>query len=89
MVIDKIRYDGATISAFELGLDLMSLSSLQERLRVASTEFEKLQADHSLAIAARQRLEAQLTENEAVKKVRPTPVKFGTRSPLMHRQTGI
>ncbi len=47
----------------------MSLA-LQERLQTASTDYQKLQNDTSNAVEARQRLEAQLSENELVKKVR-------------------
>ncbi|KAL0951353.1 hypothetical protein HGRIS_008057 [Hohenbuehelia grisea] len=42
--------------------------SLQAQLQVASTEFQKLQAEMSNAVDARQRLGSQLTENEMVKK---------------------
>ncbi|KAI1791445.1 prefoldin subunit 6 [Ganoderma leucocontextum] len=41
---------------------------LQERFQTASAEFQKLQNDLSLAVDARQKLEAQLSENELVKK---------------------
>ena len=43
--------------------------SLQVRLQNASEEFQKLQNDLSNTIEARQRLDAQLSENELVKKV--------------------
>ncbi|KAF9270127.1 prefoldin subunit 6 [Marasmius fiardii PR-910] len=46
----------------------MSLSDLQEKLQNASKDFQKLQSDLSLAVDARQRLDAQLSENEMVKK---------------------
>ena len=46
--------------------------SLAARLQVASTDYQRLQADLSNAVEARQRLDAQLSENELVKKVRPT-----------------
>ncbi|THH15094.1 hypothetical protein EW146_g5337 [Bondarzewia mesenterica] len=42
--------------------------SLEARLQTTSTEYQKLQADLSSAVEARQRLEAQLSENELVKK---------------------
>ncbi|KAF5385317.1 hypothetical protein D9615_001418 [Tricholomella constricta] len=42
--------------------------SLQVRLQRASAEFQKLQGDLSNAVEARQRLDAQLSENELVKK---------------------
>ncbi|KAG6851212.1 hypothetical protein H0H93_015222 [Arthromyces matolae] len=43
--------------------------SLQARLQLASTEFQELQGELSTAIEVRQRLDAQLSENELVKKV--------------------
>ncbi|KAF8078742.1 prefoldin subunit 6 [Lyophyllum atratum] len=42
--------------------------SLQVRLQRASADFQKLQSDLSNAVEARQRLDAQLSENELVKK---------------------
>ena len=48
----------------------MSLIQLQARLQTLSNEFQKLQADLAVAVEARQRLDAQLGENELVKKVR-------------------
>ena len=44
-------------------------AALQGRLENASAEFQKLQNDLTLAVDARQKLEAQLSENELVKKV--------------------
>ncbi|KAL0565404.1 Prefoldin subunit 6 [Marasmius crinis-equi] len=46
----------------------MSLLALQEKFQTASRDFQKLQADLSNAVEARQRLDAQLSENEMVKK---------------------
>ncbi|KAF9474099.1 Prefoldin beta-like protein [Pholiota conissans] len=49
----------------------MSSSSqlqLQDRLQEASIEFQKLQAELSKVVDARQRLDAQFSENELVKK---------------------
>jgi len=43
--------------------------SLQEKLEQGSVEFQKLQTELSKAVEARQRLEAQESENELVKKV--------------------
>jgi chaperonin cofactor prefoldin len=43
--------------------------SLQVKLQNASEEFQKLQNDLSNTVEARQRLDAQLSENELVKKV--------------------
>lgn len=44
--------------------------SLPARLQVASSEYQRLQVDLSNAVEARQRLDAQLSENELVNKVR-------------------
>jgi len=43
--------------------------SLQEKLEQGSIEFQKLQTELAKAVEARQRLEAQESENELVKKV--------------------
>lgn len=43
--------------------------SLEARLQAASAEYQKLQIDYSNAVEARQKLDAQLSENELVKKV--------------------
>ena len=48
----------------------ISMEKLQAKLQVASTEYQKLQNDLSVAVDSRQRLDAQLQENEMVKKVR-------------------
>jgi len=54
--------------------------SLPARLEAASSEYQKLQVDLSNAVEARQRLDAQLSENELVKKVRkPKLIFFGAR----------
>ena len=45
------------------------MEKLQARLQAASTEYQKLQTDLSVAVDSRQRLDAQLQENEMVKKV--------------------
>ena len=45
------------------------MEKLQARLQAASTEYQKLQSDLSVAVDSRQRLDAQLQENEMVKKV--------------------
>ncbi|EAU92670.1 prefoldin subunit 6 [Coprinopsis cinerea okayama7 len=42
--------------------------SLEEKFQQASAEFQKLQLSLTTAIDARERLEAQLSENELVKK---------------------
>ncbi|TBU37503.1 prefoldin subunit 6 [Dichomitus squalens] len=41
---------------------------LQERLQTTSADFQKIQNDLSLVVDARQKLEAQFSENELVKK---------------------
>jgi prefoldin beta subunit len=52
--------------------------SLPARLQAASSDYQRLQADLSNAVEARQRLEAQLSENELVNKVRePSFLFFG------------
>ncbi|KAI0673297.1 Prefoldin beta-like protein [Trametes maxima] len=43
-------------------------AALQERLQTASTEFQKIQGELSSAVDARQKLDAQLSENELVRK---------------------
>ena len=45
-------------------------SELQERLQAASVEYQKIHNDLTIAVDARQKLDAQLSENELVKKVR-------------------
>ena len=50
--------------------------SLPARLQAASSEYQKLQVDLSNAVEARQRLDAQLSENELVKKVRKPKLLF-------------
>jgi prefoldin beta subunit len=45
------------------------MSTVQAKLQAASTDFQKLQLDLANAVEARRKLEAQLSENELVKKV--------------------
>jgi len=45
--------------------------SLASRFQTASSDFQKLQGKLTKTVEARQKLEAQLSENELVKKVRP------------------
>ena len=45
---------------------------IQERLQAASAEYQRLQAELSNVVEARQKLDAQLSENELVKKVSST-----------------
>ena len=61
--------------------DVMA-AALQERLQTASAEFQKIQDDLTVAVDARQKLDAQLSENELVKKVRPTPVTRSIHLPM-------
>ncbi|KAF8898869.1 prefoldin subunit 6 [Infundibulicybe gibba] len=42
--------------------------SLQVKLQAESVAYQKIQSEHSLLVEARQRLDAQLSENELVKK---------------------
>lgn len=44
--------------------------SLELRLQAATSEYQKLETDVSNAVEARQKLDAQLSENEQVKKAR-------------------
>ena len=46
------------------------VTALQERLQAASTAYQTAQDDLSNAVEIRQRLDAQLSENEQVQKVR-------------------
>jgi prefoldin beta subunit len=43
--------------------------SLEARLQAATSDYQKIQSDLATAVDARQRLGAQLTESEMVKKV--------------------
>ncbi|KAI0337263.1 Prefoldin beta-like protein [Trametopsis cervina] len=45
-----------------------SLGALQDKLQLTSQEYQKLQLELSAVVDARQKLDAQLQENEAVKK---------------------
>ncbi|KAH9830516.1 prefoldin subunit 6 [Rhodofomes roseus] len=58
-----------------------SLAALQDRLQSASADFQKIQNDMATAVDARQRLEAQQSENELVKKACP-PCTIRTTRPL-------
>jgi hypothetical protein len=59
---DRIRGEVA-------GIATRFTMSLPARLQVASSEYQRLQVDLSNAVEARQRLDAQLSENELVNKV--------------------
>lgn len=60
--------------------------SLAIKLQAATTDFQKLQADMAKAVDARQKLEAQLSENELVKKVRKY---FASTAPFAEIELGI
>jgi hypothetical protein len=64
-----IDYVITTATPISLGPTAMSLEA---RLQAASSDYQKLQADLSNVVEARQRLDAQLSENELVKKARNT-----------------
>ena len=61
--------------------------SLQARAQATTAEFQRLQSELSEAVEARERLEAQLNENEQVKKVRPQS--FARRTKLIVICTGV
>ena len=61
--------------------------SLQARAQATTAEFQRLQSELSEAVEARERLEAQLNENEQVKKVRPQC--FARRTKLIVICTGV
>lgn len=60
-------------------------AALQERFQTVSAEFQKIQNDLSLAVDARQKLEAQLSENELVKKVDMSHPPHTDHPRFMHR----
>lgn len=47
-----------------------TIAQLQSKLQLASAEFQKIQGDLANTVEIRQRLDAQQSENEIVKKVR-------------------
>lgn len=64
--------------------------SLEARLHAASADFQKLQAELSDAVEARQRLDAQLSENELVRKefaaLTPNNVVYKMIGPVLVKQ---
>jgi prefoldin beta subunit len=64
--------------------------SLQQRLQDANTEFHKIQAELSTAVEARQKLDAQLSENELVKKefdeLTPESIVYKQIGPVLVKQ---
>ncbi|KAH8999923.1 prefoldin subunit 6 [Lactarius hatsudake] len=64
--------------------------SLEARLQAASGDYQKLQADLSSSVEARQRLDAQLSENELVKKefstLTPNNIVFKLVGPVLVKQ---
>ena len=63
------------VALWDVAFALLTMT-LPARLQAASSEYQKLQVDLSNAVEARQRLDAQLSENELVKKVRERPLIF-------------
>ncbi|KAE9408216.1 prefoldin subunit 6 [Gymnopus androsaceus JB14] len=61
-----------------------SLQSLREKLQAASVDFQNIQLELSNVVEARQKLDAQLSENEMVKK------EFATLTPenIVYKQIG-
>lgn len=64
--------------------------SLEARLQAASGDYQRLQADLSSSVEARQRLDAQLSENELVKKefttLTPNNIVFKLVGPVLVKQ---
>ncbi|KAH9016417.1 prefoldin subunit 6 [Lactarius deliciosus] len=64
--------------------------SLEARLQAASSDYQKLQVDLSSSVEARQRLDAQLSENELVKKefstLTPNNIVFKLVGPVLVKQ---
>ncbi|KAI0271262.1 Prefoldin [Gloeopeniophorella convolvens] len=64
--------------------------SLEARLQATTAEYQKIQADLSNVVEARQRLDAQLSENELVKKelttLTPNNVVFKLVGPVLVKQ---
>lgn len=54
--------------------------SLETKLQDASQDFQKLQVDLAQAVEARQQLDAQLSENEQVKKVEDIHYQLSTHT---------
>lgn len=51
----------------------ISATEAQAKIQALSTEYQKIEEELSGAVEDRQKLEAQLKENEMVKKVCPPP----------------
>jgi prefoldin beta subunit len=66
------------------------MSALQAELQAASIEFQKLQVDLANLVESRQKLEAQLSENELVKKefeqLKPENVVYKLIGPVLVKQ---
>ncbi|KII93807.1 hypothetical protein PLICRDRAFT_36048 [Plicaturopsis crispa FD-325 SS-3] len=69
---------------------MSAVAQLQDRLQTVSTEYQKLQLDLQNAVEARQRLDAQLSENELVKKeftqLTPENVVYKMIGPVLVKQ---
>ncbi|KIO24015.1 hypothetical protein M407DRAFT_244589 [Tulasnella calospora MUT 4182] len=66
------------------------MASLEERLETTTEEYQKLQKDLSAAVENRQRLDAQLTENEQVQKefaqLKPANTVYKLIGPVLIKQ---
>ncbi|KAG9044260.1 hypothetical protein FS837_008556 [Tulasnella sp. UAMH 9824] len=66
------------------------MASLEERLEKATEEYQKLQKDLTAAVENRQRLDAQLTENEQVQKefsqLKPANTVYKLIGPVLIKQ---
>jgi hypothetical protein len=74
----KITYYGI-ISRTTFQFDSTRMS-LETKLQDASQDFQKLQVDLAQAVEARQQLDAQLSENEQVKKVEDIHYQLSTHT---------
>jgi hypothetical protein len=63
--------------------------SLAIKLQSASSDFQKLQNNMAETVSARQKLEAQLSENELVKKVRTLKLPFVLEIKIIPRNLPI
>ncbi|KAH0590870.1 hypothetical protein H2248_000987 [Termitomyces sp. 'cryptogamus'] len=83
--VDDKHFESVTRSAMT--------ESLQAKLQLASAEFQKTQGELSTAVEARQRLDAQLSENELVKKefalLKPENRVFKLLGPVLVKQDQV
>jgi prefoldin beta subunit len=57
--------------------------SLEFRFQSASTDYQKIQTELASFVDSRTRLDAQLSENEMVKKVRQRLIRIRSASPVL------